>query len=123
MVPTKTILVIDDDEAVRSSLEVVLLERGYQVLTAENGHHGIELARVKTPCLVISDMMMPEQSGFVVLETLKRSRKPSKFIMITANGGEHHRNYADHLGADAYFQKPFAIADLLACVEELCPLN
>ena len=74
--------------------------------------------------MVVVDMMMPKKSGFFVLDILKR--RPGggpPVIMVTANEGARHRAYAQKLGVDDYFTKPFAMEELLASVHRLCPLE
>ncbi len=114
------ILVIDDDEAIRESVEAVLVAARYRVLTAGDGAVGIELAQRHLPDLIVSDMMMPNKSGFLVLEHVKKSLAPApKVVIITANEGEHHRDYAESLGADAYLRKPFGLAELVRQIQIL----
>lgn len=120
MAGPQTILLIDDDRDVVAGLKTVLEEKGYQVLTAHDGNSGLALAETSRPSLVIVDMMMPQKSGFLVLETLKRRGSASpKVIMITANEGGRHRAYAEMLGVDEYLQKPFAVEELLSSVASL----
>lgn len=118
-----TILIVDDDNDIRTSLRMVFERRGYQVFLASDGNMGLSMAERKAPDLVIVDMMMPKKSGFLVLESLKqRGEKAPKVIMITANEGSRHRAYAEMLGADAYIRKPFAMDALLEKVSQFCPL-
>ncbi|MFO0865214.1 MAG: response regulator [Gemmataceae bacterium] len=122
MSSAKTVLVIDDDEALRSALEAFLVSRGYRVVTAEDGEAGIETAKAHRPDLVVVDMMMPKKSGFLVLDALKQDPKSGiKIVMITANEGSRHRAYAEILGADAYLRKPFAMDQFYKTISELCP--
>lgn len=122
MSSAKTVLVIDDDEALRSALAAFLVSRGYQVVTAEDGEAGIQAAKAHRPDLVVVDMMMPRKSGFLVMDALKQDSKTAvKIVMITANEGSRHRAYAEMLGADAYLRKPFAMDQFYAAISELCP--
>ena len=122
MASAKTILLVDDDRDILLSLQTVLESKGYRVLTARDGHAGLALAESSRPDLVVVDMMMPKQSGFVVLDTLKnRGADGPKVIMMTANEGARHRAYAEMLGVDDYLRKPFALECFLASVERLCP--
>jgi DNA-binding response OmpR family regulator len=124
MVPAKTILLVDDDPDIVSSLQVVLENHGYQVLTAHDGQAGLSVAHAARPDLVVVDMMMPKQSGFVVIERLKRGGGGEpKVVMITAHESSRHRAYAEMLGADDYLRKPFALDQFLACVRRLCPMT
>ncbi len=122
MACAKTILLIDDDRELLGSLQAVLETKGYRVLTAHDGQSGMTLAESARPDLVVVDMMMPKQSGFLVLGKLKANRAAGpKVIMMTANEGSRHRAYAEFLGVDEYLRKPFALDLFLACVQRLCP--
>ena len=122
MASAKTILLVDDDRDILVSLQSVLQAKGYRVITARDGLAGLELAASSRPDLVIVDMMMPKQSGFVVVDQLKsRGADCPKMIMMTANEGARHRAYAEMLGVDDYLRKPFALDSFLASVERLCP--
>ena len=101
-------------------MRTVLQSKGYDVLIARDGNQGLALAEKENPDLVILDMMMPKRSGFLVLETLRRSRSvPMRIIMITANEGSRHKAYAEMLGVDDYIRKPFAMDRLLDSVQRL----
>jgi DNA-binding response OmpR family regulator len=115
----KTILIVDDDHEILSSIRAVLDSKGYRILTATDGNQGLNLAMREQPDLLIVDMMMPKKSGFLVIEQLKRGRNPPAIIMITANEGSRHRAYAELLGVEAYIRKPFAMERLLEEVRRL----
>jgi DNA-binding response OmpR family regulator len=122
MTPQKTVLVVDDNPDVRGSVTAALERRGYRVLTAADGNQGLAVAEQSAPDLVVVDMMMPRRSGLLVLEKLKAGAVRPRVIMITANEGGRHRAYAEALGVDDYLRKPFALEQLVASVERLCPL-
>ncbi|MCA9039831.1 MAG: response regulator [Planctomycetaceae bacterium] len=113
----QTILIIDDDREISSTLSNVLGAAGYNVLTASNGLEGRKQIDTQHPDLVITDMMMPRMGGFPILEHLKSLETPPKVIMITANEGGRHKAYAEMLGAVDYLRKPFAMEVLLESVE------
>ncbi|MGN1065293.1 MAG: response regulator transcription factor [Thermoguttaceae bacterium] len=116
----KTILIIDDDPAITESTQLALEAFGYDVQTAGDGATGLALTEVRKPDLVILDMMMPKRSGFLVLETLRQlDTDPTRIIMITANEGNRHKEYAEQLGVDAYIRKPFPMETLIAEVQRL----
>jgi DNA-binding response OmpR family regulator len=120
MADSKTILLVDDDPEIITALRTVLEDKGYRVLTAADGNSGLAVAERENPHLVLVDMMMPKRSGFLVLEKLKStSENKPKVIMITANEGSRHRAYAEMLGVDDYFRKPFALDRVLERVGEL----
>jgi DNA-binding response OmpR family regulator len=114
------VLLVDDDNEIVESMRTVLESRGYEILVARDGNQGLLMAERESPDLVVLDMMMPKRSGFLVLETLRRSRPvPIKVIMITANEGSRHKAYAEMLGVDDYIRKPFAMDRLLASIDKL----
>ena len=117
MASAQTILLIEDDREISSTIHGVLEAAGYRVLDAINGIEGQKLAESESPDLVITDMMMPRMGGFPVLEALKLLPKPPRVIMITANEGGRHKAYAEMLGVDDYLRKPFAMDVLLESVE------
>lgn len=119
-VPTKRVLIVDDDPEIVESIRITLETRGYEVRVARDGNQGLAMAEREDPDLVILDMMMPKRSGFLVLEKLRRTRAvPLRVIMITANEGSRHKAYAEMLGVDDYIRKPFAMDRLIDSVDRL----
>jgi len=117
----KTILVVDDEPEIVASVRAALEKAGYRVVTAADGNMGLALAERENPALVVVDMMMPKKSGFAVLEKLKqRPTGGPRVVMVTANEGARHREYAQKLGVDDYILKPFEMEQLLASVRRLC---
>ena len=118
------VLIVDDDPDIIESIRFALKSKEVEVLIARDGNQGLAMAEKEEPDLVILDMMMPKRSGFLVLEQLRQtSLRPMRFIMITANEGNRHKQYADTLGVDDYIQKPFPMDRLLGSVERLLRLG
>lgn len=121
---SKRILVVDDDPEISETLQIALEGEGYEVLIARDGNQGLALAETERPDLAILDLMMPRRSGFLVLEKLRENETaPPSVIVITANEGERHQDYAELLGADEYFRKPFPMEKLLTTVSQLLAKN
>ena len=117
---TRRILVVDDDLEIGRTVRFALEAKGYEVINATDGNQGLALAETEDPDLIILDMMMPKRSGFLVLEKIRRSRRvPTRIIMITANEGNRHKEYAETLGVDDYIRKPFQMDRLLESVDRL----
>ena len=117
---THRILVVDDDLEIGRTVRFALEAKGYEVINATDGNQGLALAETEDPDLIILDMMMPKRSGFLVLEKIRRSRRvPTRIIMITANEGNRHKEYAETLGGDDYIRKPFQMDRLLESVDRL----
>jgi DNA-binding response OmpR family regulator len=118
----KRILVVDDDPDIVMAISTVLGERGATVDSAGDGNTAVSLAEEKEPDLVILDIMLPQKSGFLVLERLRQKRPRSegpRIIMITGNEGRRHRQYAETLGVDEYMTKPFRMDRLREVTEKL----
>ncbi len=122
--PTKTVLLVDDDFEIIESMRMVLENRGYRVLVARDGNSGLTVAERENPDLIVLDMMMPKKSGFLVLEKLKgRSGGLIPTIMITGNEGSRHRAYAEFLGVKDYIRKPFAMEKLVRSIDKILGVN
>ena len=112
----RTLLVVDDDERLRSLLAEYLGGRGYAVLTAEGGEAGLARLRSGGVDLVVLDVMMPDLDGFEVCRRL-RSFSKVPVIMLTARGDELDRIVGLEIGADDYLPKPFNPRELLARIQ------
>ena len=112
-----TILVIEDDEAIREGLVDALGFEGYTVDEAGTAPTGQELALRSSCALVLLDLMLPGGDGFEVLKAIRRSRPQLPVIILTARGREAERVQGLRLGADDYVVKPFSVRELLARVE------
>jgi DNA-binding response OmpR family regulator len=100
------ILIVDDDPDIRETVNAVMQSEGATTTTVADGNAAVKACADDPPDLVVLDMMLPQRSGFLVLEKIKGYEDSPLVIMITANEGRRHRNYATELGADAYLQKP-----------------
>ena len=107
------ILVIDDDQAVRESMERMLRGAGYTVQSVPSGEEGLTLAKGNAFDVILSDMRMPGISGIDVLRTLREQRVDSAFIVMTGFGTVDTAVEAMKLGAVDFVQKPFFRDELL----------
>lgn len=113
----KRILLIDDDREAVESMRIALDASGFETFIAPDGKEGLALAEKEDPDLIILEMMLPIENGFLVLEHLRRTRPvPLRVIMLSANEGARHKAYAEMLGVDDYIRKPFAMDRLLDSV-------
>ena len=118
----KKVLLVDDDRDILSAMQIAMEDMDVEILTAQDGNAAVEMAEQHHPDLVVLDMMLPKRSGFLVMEKLKRGKKPGdppRIIMITGNQGSRHKVYAESLGVDKYLNKPFRMEKLLESVQEL----
>jgi DNA-binding response OmpR family regulator len=118
----RTILVVEDDPAVREAVSTALTRKGYTVVTADDGADAIRLVMDQPPDLAVVDMMLPGASGFQVALAVKDAtdgRVP--VVMVSANSSDAHQDYAFASGADRFLAKPFALGKLIETVLALCP--
>jgi DNA-binding response OmpR family regulator len=112
-----TVLVVEDDPTLLTTLSYNLLREGYRVLTAADGEAGLALARQELARLdlVVLDLMLPKLSGLQVLRHL-RAETDIPILILSARVEEQDRIDGLELGADDYVVKPFALRELLARV-------
>jgi diguanylate cyclase (GGDEF)-like protein len=115
----KRILVVDDEEAIRTNLVELLKIEGFDTVGAENGRVGLSLAKQFLPHLVISDVTMPEFTGYDLLSELRKDPASAgiPFVFLTAKTEREDLRKGMTLGADDYLFKPFTRADVLNTVE------
>lgn len=111
-----TVLLVDDEGQIRSSLRGVLSDEGLRVLEAENGARALDLVRSEQPELVILDVWMPELDGIEVLRRLQDDESQPQVIMISGHGNVETAVQATKLGAFDFIEKPFSIDALLHVV-------
>ncbi len=114
----RTILVIEDDEAVRDNVLDLLKGEGFFALGAENGEEGLRAAQKRQPDLIVCDIMMPGIDGYDVLRSLRQDTVTSAipFIFLTARAARSDFREGMELGADDYLVKPFTAEELLNAV-------
>ena len=113
------ILLIEDDVQMRENVEELLTLQGFQVETATNGREGITQAMLHAPDLILCDVMMPEVTGYQVLEVVRANRLIANvpFIFLTARSDTSDMRRGMDLGADDYLTKPFTFQNLLRTIE------
>ncbi len=118
----KRILVVDDEEPIRSMLTQTLEHEGFTVDTAENGEVGMELFAKQTYDLIITDMIMPVKDGLKLIMELVRDYPEQRILAISGGGAikaERYLSMAGYLGDDiATLEKPFKRESLLSLVNE-----
>jgi two-component system phosphate regulon response regulator PhoB len=116
-----TILIVDDDPAIRELIKLALSRAGYAVEEAGNTLDARQTIARQTPDLVLLDWMLPGLSGFEFARSLRRdaSHKQIPIIMLTARDQEEDKVAALEAGADDYVAKPFSISELLARIKAL----
>ncbi|MCL2680174.1 MAG: response regulator transcription factor [Coriobacteriia bacterium] len=107
------ILVIEDDFAIRNSVEFALRRAGYEVKALDSGQEAVQTVRSFNPDLVLLDIMLPHKSGHEICEELRDSDIDLAIIMMSALGETSDRIAGLRLGADDYVSKPFSLDELL----------
>jgi len=115
--PSRTILTIEDDAAIRRGIVDALEFSGYRVLQTGNGDEGAEMAVQCEYDLLLLDLVLPGASGIEILTRLRECRPTQPVIVLTAKGEEADRVTGLQKGADDYVVKPFSVKELLARVE------
>ena len=118
MNPSRTVLLIDDDDSLRRVVEYSLEEEGHKVVTATNGTEGLQAFQTRTVDLVLTDIRMPEMDGLELLTRLKAMQPDLPVIVLTAHGTIDSAVDAMKLGAFDYLTKPFNREQLKASVRK-----
>lgn len=112
----ETVLIVEDDAALRLAMQTALRAAGYRVLVARDGEEGLTMALSELPDCVLLDVMMPKRNGYEVLAALRAENPELPILMITAKGEEIDKVRGLDLGADEYVVKPVGVAELQARV-------
>ncbi len=113
------VLIVDDDDLVRSLLRMTLPAEGLDLIEAQNGEEALEVVAKGVPALVLLDWRMPGLSGADVLAELKRRQPGTPVIVLTVESDPRQREMAKSLGADVFLTKPFSPLHLLGTVERV----
>jgi len=112
----ETILVVEDEPALRDTLSYNLKKDGFTVETVGDGRAALDSARTLKPDLIVLDLMLPEIDGFEVCRILRREMT-TPILMLTARDDEIDRVVGLEVGADDYLTKPFSMRELMARVK------
>lgn len=111
------VLVVDDEEMLRNLLARILEREGYSVSTASGGKQALGFLEKSDFQIMVSDVKMPEMSGFELLKEAKQKYPRLAVVMMTAFGDDGTIKEAMNLGADGYVAKPFKSHDLTSEVQ------
>ena len=113
----RRILVVDDEDNLRTMLVAALKFEGYDVTAATNGREGLRSVKESKPDLIVLDVMMPELDGFGMLKRLRETGDRTPVVFLTAKDTSADAVQGLGLGADDYLAKPFSLEELVARVE------
>ncbi len=115
----RKVLVVDDEDALRTVLGSELVSEGYEVGTAADGDDAITEFQKKTYDLVLLDIKMPRMNGFEVLRFIKDKNPKTKVIMLTGFADLKNAIESKKLGAEDFVSKPYDLVDLLTTIERV----
>lgn len=114
-----TVLVVDDEERIRSSLFGILSDEGFRVLATGESRHVLALIEQERPAVVLLDVWMPELDGIELLRRIKRDHPDTQVIMISGHANIETAVAATRLGAADFIEKPFSVGALLASLKRV----
>ena len=117
-----TILVVDDDEAMRTLLVDALEEKGCRVIGSANAADALNVLKAVVPNVIVTDLKMPG-GGFPYLRRLQEGAPHCPIVVMTAYGDSQSKAKALECGARGYFEKPLRISDLKAWICQTCLVN
>lgn len=117
----RKLLIVDDEDGVRSLVRMTLESENYQIIEAKEGAEALDLARLHRPGLVLLDVMLPDASGIDICRALKSDPETASMavVMLTAKAQSTDLEEAEAAGADGYFTKPFSPVALMQRVERI----
>lgn len=115
------VLLIEDEPNIIEAIRFILSREGWQVHTHSNGSTAIDAIRDRAPDLVVLDVMLPNRSGYDILNDLRadEAMRELPVLMLTARGQKKDRQLAEKLGASRFMTKPFSNEEVLETVREL----
>ncbi len=119
MAKKSSILVVDDEDALRTVLSGELASEGYEVRTASDGDEAVTELGKGTFDLVLLDIKMPRMNGFEVLKHIKEKHAKTKVVMLTGFADLKNAIESKKLGADDFVSKPYDLVDLLTTIERV----
>ena len=119
MTDKNRLLVVDDEEALRTVLSSELTSEGYDVQAAADGQEAISELEKGTFDLVLLDIKMPRMNGFEVLKYVKEKHPKTKVVMLTGFADLKNALESKKLGAEDFVSKPYDLVDLLTTIERV----
>ncbi|HUN57165.1 MAG TPA: UDP-3-O-acyl-N-acetylglucosamine deacetylase, partial [Candidatus Binataceae bacterium] len=114
-----TVLVVDDEERIRSSLCGILTDEGFRVLETDGGPSVMDIIEREHPELVLLDVWMPKLDGIELLRRIKAEQPATRVIMISGHANIQNAVTATRLGAADFIEKPFSVDGLLTSIERV----
>ena len=113
------LLIVDDEDNLRSMLGAALRHNGFEVSAASNGREALDIVAETSPDLIVLDVMMPELDGFEVCRRLRADNNATPVLFLTARDATEDKVRGLTMGGDDYLQKPFSLEELVARVSSV----
>ncbi len=113
----KNILIVDDEQSIRQSLDGILSDEGFQTSLASTGEECLEIIQTETPDLILLDIWMPGIDGLETLTRIKRILPAQLVIMMSGHGTIETAVKATHLGAVDFIEKPLSLEKVLLSIQ------
>ena len=115
------VLIVDDSPTQLQGLRLIVERMGHQVVTAEDGAHGVAVAKKEIPDLVLMDVVMPNLNGFQATRQISKDPKTSHIpvILVTTKDQETDKVWGMRQGAKAYITKPIVESQLVETIQEI----
>jgi len=115
------VLIVDDSPTQLQGLRLIVERMGHQVVTADDGAHGVAVAKKEIPDLVLMDVVMPNLNGFQATRQISKDPKTSHIpvILVTTKDQETDKVWGMRQGAKAYITKPIVEAQLVETIQEI----
>ncbi len=125
MMPNNCVLIVDDEESARDTLEALLLKENYQLITASDGYDAMDKALTFLPDLILLDIMMPGMNGFQTCQKIRQNAllQDVPVILVTALDDRNSRIAGIESGADDFISKPYDKVELRTRVRSVLRLN
>ena len=115
------VLIVDDSPTQLQGLRLIVERMGHEVVTADDGAHGVEVAKREIPDIVLMDVVMPNLNGFQATRQISKDPKTSHIpvILVTTKDQETDKVWGMRQGAKAYITKPFTETQLIEVINSL----
>ena len=114
-----SILIVDHNETLVTTISMILNRKGYQVETAFNGQEAIDLTKTRPFNLIFLDLKMPGMNGLDVMKHIRKIRPKANILIMTAYGSQEYNTEAIDAGAIHVLHKPFNMVEVLSLIDEI----
>lgn len=115
----KTVLIVDDDSETRKVVRLALQDEGYKIIEADDGSMALDLAKVRNPDVIVSDVMMENVNGFMLVELLREDPATEKIPVILITGIAQEAGAWESEPNVVYLQKPISVHELREAVKSM----